>query len=114
VTVQNGPYQGLYFSGSGESYFEVANSASLTPTTRVYFTIYPTANFNTLATLETTFENASTAIDIIIKIQTSVAVPVDGRLVVAFPKYANDGVTSLFNDYLGKTGLSPGSPVSCS
>lgn len=39
--------------------------------------------------------------------------PANGKIVVAFPKLAEDGTTALFNDYLGKTGLQPGSVIDC-
>lgn len=59
----------MYFSGSaGETYFTVATSASLAAKTSVYFMIYPTDKFGNLATLETTFENAGKAIDIVVSI----------------------------------------------
>ncbi|EWS71333.1 hypothetical protein TTHERM_000331066 (macronuclear) [Tetrahymena thermophila SB210] len=113
VTIENGAQQGLQFTGVGETKFQVTNSNNLGTLTDVYFTIYPTANFNTLATLETTYENSGSVIDLIVTVQTTVQVPNNGYIVVAFPKLAEDGVTTLFDDYLGKTGLVPGSTVNC-
>lgn len=57
----------MLFSGSaGETYFTMA--INLGTKTNVYFMIYPAAKFGSLATLETTFENAGKAIDIIVSI----------------------------------------------
>lgn len=58
----------MYFSGSGETLFRISNSVSPSSTTDVLFTIYPTANFPSLATLETTHENAASIIDIIVTV----------------------------------------------
>lgn len=113
VTVQNVSNQGLLFSGVGETYFTIANSGSLGAQTNVYFTIYPLADFNSLAFLETTFENASNTVDIVVKVQPSVTVPANGMLVIAFPTIAEDGTTVLFDNYLGKAGLYPGAAVDC-
>ncbi|KAL4449717.1 hypothetical protein ABPG74_008090 [Tetrahymena malaccensis] len=113
VTIENGIQQGLQFTGVGETKFQVTNSNNLGSLTDVYFTIYPTENFQNLATLETTYENSGSVMDLIVTVQTTVQVLNNGYIVVAFPKLAEDGVTSLFNDYLGKSGLTPGSPVNC-
>lgn len=51
--------------------------------------------------------------DMIVTIQTSVAVPADGKLVIGFPKYADDGTSPLFTNYLGKGLTNSNSPVDC-
>ncbi|KAL4501728.1 hypothetical protein ABPG72_018779 [Tetrahymena utriculariae] len=115
VTVQNGGQMGLQYTLSGLTYFKVSVSSSTNPTdfTTTFFTIYPQENFPNLAQLEITYENSNKLADLIVNFSTTVNVPANGRIVVSFPIYSEDRSTQIFDMYLGKIGLTPGSKIDC-
>lgn len=51
--------------------------------------------------------------DMIVTVQTSVSVPPDGKIVIGFPKFADDGTATMFLSYLNKGTTNSNSPVDC-